>query len=103
LLFYAFIYHPVKITNIFFSARNGRQGTLTVDEQSPVQSLSLDGATQLDTDGILWLGGTRGSPSGLPEDFYNSFDGCIDHVYIDGRSLNMAENRLDSHNLQYCT
>ena len=35
---------------------NGRTGTMTVDAKEQVEETSEQGATQLETDGILWIG-----------------------------------------------
>ena len=36
--------------------REKRKGTLTIDSGEPITDVSEQGATQLDTDGYLWLG-----------------------------------------------
>ncbi len=44
---------------MFSSHREKRKGTLTIDDGYPITDVSEQGATQLDTDGYLWLGECR--------------------------------------------
>ena len=46
----------------FFNCREKRKGTLTIDKGDPITDVSEQGATQLDTDGYLWLGTRLGPP-----------------------------------------
>lgn len=94
----------LSIQPLFYrNFRDGRQGTLQVDDSPAVQSQSLTGVNQLDTDGILWVGGASNVPRGLPVEYYTGFEGCIEYILIDEKTLNLAEDRLDSNSLQYCT
>ena len=76
--------------------RDKRKGTLEIDGGVPVSSVSLEGATQLDTDGNLWLGGADAVPAGLPDHYYIGYTGCIDKVYIGDQELVLVKNPLAS-------
>ncbi|XP_069117853.1 agrin-like isoform X2 [Argopecten irradians] len=75
--------------------RDERQATLQVDDERPVKGMSSEGASQLDTDGNLWIGGKSSLPLGLPDQYYHGFRGCIEEVYINGRKLQMIDHRSD--------
>ncbi|XP_076307902.1 agrin-like [Tachypleus tridentatus] len=67
--------------------RRERVGTLRVDDGPLVSASSEPGANELNTDGVLWLGGSLGLPTGLPEQYYSGFNGCIESVLVDGDPL----------------
>ncbi|XP_022257309.1 agrin-like isoform X2 [Limulus polyphemus] len=67
--------------------RRERLGTLRVDDGPLVSATSEPGATELNTDGVLWLGGSPGLPTGLPVQYYSGFNGCIESVLVDGDPL----------------
>jgi agrin len=87
-----------------FHCSDKRQGTLAVDDERPVVAVSDDGATQLDTDGALWLGGIEGAiPGGLPySGAGGGFQGCVASASVDGEPLDLAHHRLTPGELQYC-
>nr|XP_042908819.1 agrin [Parasteatoda tepidariorum] len=70
--------------------RNMRYGTLTIDDNPPVSNTSDPGATELNTDGMYWIGGCPSLPTALPEDYYHGFQGCIESVVIDGDPLHLV-------------
>ncbi|XP_075526904.1 agrin-like isoform X2 [Dermacentor variabilis] len=70
--------------------RQGRLATLVVDGAKPLSSTAAPGATQLNTDGLLWLGGCPKLPPGLPAALYLGFVGCIHEATVDGRQLALA-------------
>ncbi|XP_075738837.1 agrin isoform X4 [Rhipicephalus microplus] len=70
--------------------RQGRLATLVVDGSKPLSSNAAPGATQLNTDGLLWLGGCPKLPPGLPAALYLGFVGCIHEATVDGRELALA-------------
>ncbi|KAH3750392.1 hypothetical protein DPMN_184913 [Dreissena polymorpha] len=76
-----------------FVRRSQREGELQVDKESIITMMSDAGATQMDTDGILWLGGKEDMPSGLPSDYYRGFRGCIGDVYIKDKELHLLKHR----------
>jgi agrin len=90
-------WHTVSFT------RDKRQGNLSVDGEEPVSSVSVTGATQLDTDGSLWIGGSETPPRGLPQSYMNGFIGCIESVQIDGEQLDLMHHRLNADKLLYCS
>ncbi|GFQ63810.1 agrin [Trichonephila clavata] len=70
--------------------RNMRFGTLTMDDNPPISNTSEPGATELNTDGVYWIGGCPSLPTGLPEDYYLGFRGCIESVVLDGDPLHLV-------------
>ncbi|XP_064610786.1 agrin-like isoform X2 [Liolophura sinensis] len=73
--------------------REKRVGTLTVDDENPISGISLEGASQLDTDGVLWIGGRADLPQGLPKEYGDGFRGCIKDIVIDNQSLHLVNDR----------
>ena len=71
-------------------------------DNSAVSGVSVTGATQLDTDGTLWLGGSQAPPKGLPEAYMTGFNGCIESVAIEGNTLDLLHHRLSVGQLTYC-
>ncbi|GFO16216.1 agrin [Plakobranchus ocellatus] len=72
--------------------RRKREGTLQVDDEDPVVSVSESGTQQLDTDGLLWLGGRNNVPFGLP--ITQNLYGCISEVQINGQSLHLVKDKM---------
>ncbi|XP_035231960.1 agrin-like [Stegodyphus dumicola] len=70
--------------------RNMRFGTLTMDDNPPISNTSEPGATELNTDGVYWIGGCPSLPTGLPDDYYHGFRGCIESVVLDGDPLHLV-------------
>ncbi|XP_036359766.1 agrin isoform X5 [Octopus sinensis] len=84
--------------------RNQEEGILRVDDAVPIKRSSLSGATKLDTDGELWIGGKKNLPMGLPKDYYVGFEGCMDFVEVDDQRLNLVSDRKDdSSPIAYCS
>lgn len=51
----------------------------------------------------LFVGGKKSLPRGLPKEYYDGFDGCIDFFEIDGQRLNLETDRKgDSSPIRYC-
>ncbi|XP_035220628.1 agrin-like [Stegodyphus dumicola] len=71
--------------------RNKRLAHLTVDNKDPITRISEPGATELNTDGILWIGGSSAVPLGFPAAYYRGFSGYISSVIIDNESLNLSD------------
>ncbi|XP_054715534.1 agrin-like [Uloborus diversus] len=71
--------------------RNKRLAHLTVDDSSTTSRTSEPGATELNTDGILWIGGSSAVPSGFPDAYYQGFIGCISSVVIDSEPLKLSD------------
>ncbi|KAL5014686.1 hypothetical protein ScPMuIL_008956, partial [Solemya velum] len=84
--------------------RDSRVGSLQVDEEAAIIDQSTDGATQLDTDGLLWLGGKRELPWGLPTEYYNVFEGCITDMYINDEKLKLFDDIQNKENskIEFC-
>ncbi|XP_067139289.1 agrin-like isoform X1 [Centruroides vittatus] len=70
--------------------RKKRLGTLRINGKHAATNISEPGATELNTDGIIWIGGSNKLPPGLPEKYYYGFTGCVDYVTIDGDPLHLA-------------
>uniref|UniRef100_A0A914VPB4 Laminin G domain-containing protein n=1 Tax=Plectus sambesii TaxID=2011161 RepID=A0A914VPB4_9BILA len=75
---------------------------LMIDGDEPVSHLSSPGSTELNTDGIVWIGGKDGLPIGLPAAFYQRFVGCLQNVQIDGMDLNLIHHALGLHRPSLC-
>ncbi|KAJ8021428.1 Agrin [Holothuria leucospilota] len=78
------VYHTIRAT------RYTRQGTLQVDSEDPVLAVSKPGASQLNTDGVLYIGGAPNVPADkLPEGFETNFIGCIGYLEIEEQPCNL--------------
>ncbi|XP_069774455.1 agrin isoform X3 [Narcine bancroftii] len=79
-------------------------GTLQVGNEAPVTGSSPFGATQLDTDGALWLGGIEKLAPGnrLPKAYSTGFIGCIKDVVIDRQELQLVEDALNNPTILHC-
>merc|ERR1711997_648050 len=63
---------------IFHLKTTKRIGILQVDKTKPSRGKSEAGASILNTDGKVWIGGKiSGIPSGLPAQYYHGFIGCL--------------------------
>ncbi|XP_054994916.1 agrin isoform X2 [Sorex araneus] len=84
--------------------REQREGSLQVGNEAPVTGSSPLGATQLDTDGALWLGGLEKLPVGqaLPKAYGTGFVGCLRDVVVGGRPLQLVEDAAARPALQPC-
>ncbi|KAM5125370.1 LOW QUALITY PROTEIN: agrin-like [Callospermophilus lateralis] len=76
--------------------REQREGSLQVGNEAPVTGSSPLGATQLDTDGALWLGGLQKLPVGqaLPKAYGTGFVGCLRDVVVGQCPLHLLEDAL---------
>ncbi|KAK7067338.1 hypothetical protein SK128_007891, partial [Halocaridina rubra] len=70
--------------------RRKRLGVLRVDNERPVKGMAEEGATTLNTNGKLWIGGSSNVPDGLPLAYYQGFRGCIDSIQVENRELNLV-------------
>ncbi|XP_069893156.1 agrin isoform X3 [Dipodomys merriami] len=84
--------------------REHREGSLQVGNEAPVTGSSPLGATQLDTDGTLWLGGLQKLPVGqtLPKAYSTGFVGCLRDVVVGLRRLHLLEDAVTKPELQPC-
>ncbi|XP_064446268.1 agrin isoform X5 [Mirounga angustirostris] len=84
--------------------REQREGSLQVGNEAPVTGSSPLGATQLDTDGALWLGGLEKLPTGqaLPKAYSTGFVGCLRDVVVGQRPLHLLEDAVTKPELQPC-
>ncbi|ELV12779.1 Agrin [Tupaia chinensis] len=85
--------------------REQREGSLQVGNEAPVTGSSPLGATQLDTDGALWLGGLQKLPVGqtLPKAYGTGFVGCLRDVVVGQRPLHLLEDAVTKPELRPCT
>ncbi|XP_066971041.1 LOW QUALITY PROTEIN: agrin-like [Macrobrachium rosenbergii] len=81
--------------------RRKRLGVLRVDNERPVKGVAEEGATTLNTNGKLWIGGSPNVPDGLPHAYYQGFRGCIDSVQVENRELNLVTHG-DSQQVRFC-
>ncbi|XP_030883003.1 agrin isoform X1 [Leptonychotes weddellii] len=84
--------------------REQREGSLQVGNEAPVTGSSPLGATQLDTDGALWLGGLEKLPTGqaLPKAYSTGFVGCLRDVVVGQRPLHLLEDAVTKPELRPC-
>ncbi|XP_058994152.1 agrin isoform X10 [Mustela lutreola] len=84
--------------------REQREGSLQVGNEAPVTGSSPLGATQLDTDGALWLGGLEKLPTGqaLPKAYSTGFVGCLRDVVVGRRPLQLLEDAVTKPGLRPC-
>ncbi|KAK7792852.1 hypothetical protein R5R35_009634 [Gryllus longicercus] len=83
--------------------RRKRHGYIQVDGESPVRCIAQPGATVLNTNGRLWLGGAPTLPSGLPAPYYMGFKGCIDKIKVSRKPLDMLQRLGNDRTLiQFC-
>ncbi|KAM5248760.1 agrin [Ctenodactylus gundi] len=84
--------------------REQREGSLQVGNEAPVTGSSPLGATQLDTDGALWLGGLHKLPvsQSLPKAYSTGFVGCLRDVVVGRRPLHLLEDAVTRPELQPC-
>nr|XP_045374758.1 agrin-like [Camelus bactrianus] len=84
--------------------REQREGSLQVGNEAPVTGSSPLGATQLDTDGALWLGGLEKLPAGqaLPKAYGTGFVGCLRDVVVGRRPLHLLEDAVTKPELRPC-
>ncbi|XP_056277972.1 agrin isoform X4 [Pseudoliparis swirei] len=87
------------------ASRALRDGSLQVGNEAAVTGSSPLAATQLDTDGALWLGGLEelAVARRLPKAYSTSFIGCIKDVVVDGVELHLVEDALNSPNILHCS
>ncbi|KAJ8259663.1 hypothetical protein GJAV_G00172030 [Gymnothorax javanicus] len=87
------------------ASRTLREGSLQVGNEAAVTGSSPPGATQLDTDGALWLGGLE-RPSvarRLHKAYSTAFTGCVRDVIVDGVELHLVGDALNSPRIQHCS
>ena len=67
---------------------------------------SAEGASELNTDGQLSIGGNVLLPSGLPKAYYHNFIGCILRIVAEQTVIHLEFDSLTTHiaahNLTYC-
>ncbi|XP_075882651.1 agrin [Nelusetta ayraudi] len=87
------------------ASRALRDGSLQVGNEAPVTGSSPLAATQLDTDGALWLGGLEelAVARRLPKAYSTGFVGCVKDVVVDGVELHLVEDALNSPHILQCS
>uniref|UniRef100_A0A3B3DND2 Agrin n=1 Tax=Oryzias melastigma TaxID=30732 RepID=A0A3B3DND2_ORYME len=87
------------------ASRALRDGFLQVGNEAAVTGSSPLAATQLDTDGALWLGGLEelAVARRLPKAYSTGFVGCIKDVVVDGVELHLVEDALNSPKILHCS
>ncbi|CAC5391138.1 unnamed protein product [Mytilus coruscus] len=85
-----------------FAERHEREGTLKVDNEKLITDSSTEGASQLDTNGILLIGGKTRVNIELPEDYNQGFMGCIQQVLVNDRELHLVQHRRTSSAVNFC-
>ncbi|XP_058265009.1 agrin isoform X4 [Hemibagrus wyckioides] len=87
------------------ASRALRDGSLQVGNEAAVTGSSPLAATQLDTDGALWLGGLEDLAVArrLPKAYSTGFVGCVKDVIVDGVDLHLVEDALNSPKILHCS
>ncbi|XP_056589728.1 agrin isoform X3 [Triplophysa dalaica] len=87
------------------ASRALRDGSLQVGNEAAVTGSSPLAATQLDTDGALWLGGLEELTVArrLPKAYSTGFVGCVRDVIVDGVELHLVEDALNSPKILHCS
>ncbi|XP_074916320.1 agrin isoform X8 [Chelonoidis abingdonii] len=82
-----------------------RDGSLQVGNEAPITGSSPLGATQLDTDGALWLGGIEklSVAHKLHKAYSTGFIGCIRDVIVDRQELHLVEDALNNQTILHCS
>ena len=77
---------------------------LKVDNEPAVKSFLYKGASKMDTDGLLWIGGvpeaTKNYLDASTE--YQNFTGCLKSLYIDGNPVNFYTDILVKESVEEC-
>lgn len=82
-------------------SRNNTVAQLSVDFKDPFSVIFNNGASFLDIDGMLWIGGVDSS-IGLSRNYLHRFVGCISSVKINGRTLDLIQDRKTGGHLMTC-
>ncbi|XP_073794693.1 agrin isoform X35 [Danio rerio] len=87
------------------ASRALRDGSLQVGNEAAVTGSSPLAATQLDTDGALWLGGLEelSVARRLPKAYSTGFIGCVKDVIVDGVELHLVEDALNTPKISHCS
>uniref|UniRef100_A0A9J8DCZ6 Agrin n=1 Tax=Cyprinus carpio carpio TaxID=630221 RepID=A0A9J8DCZ6_CYPCA len=87
------------------ASRALRDGSLQVGNEAAVTGSSPLAATQLDTDGALWLGGLEelSVARRLPKAYSTGFIGCVKDMIVDGVQLHLVEDALNSPKILHCS
>uniref|UniRef100_A0A8C2G6W3 Agrin n=1 Tax=Cyprinus carpio TaxID=7962 RepID=A0A8C2G6W3_CYPCA len=87
------------------ASRALRDGSLQVGNEAAVTGSSPLAATQLDTDGALWLGGLEelSVARRLPKAYGTGFIGCVKDMIVDGVQLHLVEDALNSPKILHCS
>ncbi|MFH4980781.1 hypothetical protein AB6A40_007490 [Gnathostoma spinigerum] len=84
------------------AARKGRNGTLTIDNNTPIEGHSSGILAMLNVEGDIYLGGLPdldGMTAGLHEE---NFVGCIADVKLNSVRLDLMANAIDGRNVKPC-
>ncbi|KAL1021294.1 hypothetical protein UPYG_G00011350 [Umbra pygmaea] len=87
------------------ASRALRDGSLQVGNEAAVTGSSPLAATQLDTDGALWLGGLEelAVARRMPKAYSTGLVGCVKDVVVDGVELHLVEDALNSPKILHCS
>ncbi|XP_071945465.1 agrin-like isoform X3 [Antedon mediterranea] len=86
-----------------YAMRNLREGSLQVDEDEPILDTSKAASTQLDTNGLLILGGVDSLSANAPSEYRNMFVGCVKNVQIVGNNLKLVDDAIGQKPTQFCS
>ncbi|VDO98563.1 unnamed protein product [Soboliphyme baturini] len=79
------------------SSRSKRQVFLSVDAERPLTSVALPGATEMNTDGMLWIGGHQEPPYAgrFSELAHRFFTGCVSELVVQSIPLDLVRHALE--------
>lgn len=91
------LWHRVSVS------RMRRSAVLVVDDES-VKGSSEGEASELNTDGIIYIGGYHHSalPVGLPPPFNAKFNGCMRELTVDSEDIPVSSLSSFSSQVTYC-
>lgn len=73
---------------------------MQIDNKYMNSTVSEKGATELNIEKKLWIGGFANLPAGLPEAYFTQFSGCLLSVRVDGIALDLTD--LTGHLISKC-
>ncbi|XP_055334862.1 agrin-like [Paramacrobiotus metropolitanus] len=78
-----------------------RWGSLQVDDETARTKTSSPGATALNTNGNIYIGGSTDLHQEIPASYHHGFEGCLEHFYIENQQLSLFSN--SSNGLKACS
>ncbi|XP_038060853.1 agrin-like isoform X2 [Patiria miniata] len=83
-------------------SRTQRESSIQVDDEAPSLGTSKPGASFLNTDGIMWIGGHSSLQSNVPFEYRTGFQGCITEVELEENSLHLYDDAREDKPSSFC-